>query len=198
MAPNVAHFLSVKQNIREKRHDKRQLTETKKNRVKRKMEILKEDEAIAKRERSKRDGTYKKGQNMDDGGADGYTAAELLAAAATPPAKRSKKSTTKSSKDVKCKHCFLLGHSRRTSSKCLMNKDRKLSKPVLPPESQAPMTLEEADRLACEDMNEMDQMDLANDDVSVDASLAMYEDAATWSDDEDDEDDETPLIAGQV
>jgi hypothetical protein len=48
MPPNVAHFLAMKQNIRVKRRNKRQLTETKKDRVKKKMAQLAVDEVIAK------------------------------------------------------------------------------------------------------------------------------------------------------
>jgi hypothetical protein len=185
MPPNVAHFLAVKQNIREKRHDKRQLKETKKERAKRKMEQLAADEVIAKKEKSKRDGTYKKGQNMEAEGADGYTAAELLAAAAAPP-KRNNKSR-KTNKDIVCKFCNLAGHSTRRSTKCLYNKDRETlaCMPTKAVAQDAPISLEEADRMAREDMLTMDAMDLDNDDVSVDASFALYEDAGTWTDDDD-------------
>jgi hypothetical protein len=54
--------------------------------------------------------------------------------------------------------------------------------------TNVPLTLEEHDRLAREDMLIVDAMDLDNDDVSVDASLAMYDDARDyWTDDEDED-----------
>jgi hypothetical protein len=66
MTDNILHFLELKENKRLKRLAKVKLTETKKDRLKNKHDKLREDTAIAQKERSKRDGTYKTGQNMDE------------------------------------------------------------------------------------------------------------------------------------
>jgi hypothetical protein len=187
--PNVSHFLAVKQNIREKRHDKRQLKETKKDRVKQKMEQLAADEVIAKREKAKRDGTYKRGQNMDAEGADGYTLEELLSAAAAPvPAPTIKRQSRNNNKNVVCPFCKLTGHSTRRSTKCLQHKANATLAGLQPTAAvvqATPISLEEADQIASEEMLTLDAQNLDNDDVSVDASFAFYEDAGTWTEDED-------------
>jgi hypothetical protein len=139
---------------------------------------------------------------MEANGADGYTAADLaaaeaLAAAATPPAKTQRKGR-KVNKDAVCPFCHLKGHSTKRSTQCLYHKDKEFLKDCEPPTPvlRVPMSLEEADRVAREDMIAMDAMDLDNDDVSVDVSLSLYEDAGTWSDDEDEDID--GLITGGV
>jgi hypothetical protein len=108
MDPCIAHYLSVKENIRIKRHAKNKLRKTKKARKERQYTSLREQEKIARKERSKHDGTYQTGQNMDEGGADGYTEAELLlAAAAAPPAK--KKAPPR--RTMTCPLCGKAGHT---------------------------------------------------------------------------------------
>jgi phosphopantothenate synthetase len=62
---------------RAKRIARSKMTDNKKKRVLNKNEVLKLDEAQARKERAKRDGTYKSGMNMDEGGEDGYIAADL-------------------------------------------------------------------------------------------------------------------------
>jgi hypothetical protein len=66
MTANVAHFLKVKGTKRINRLDKLKLPEKKRNRLKDKTEKLRKDTAVAIKERSKRDGTYKKAQGMAD------------------------------------------------------------------------------------------------------------------------------------
>lgn len=66
MTPNVLHFLKVKERNRVKQLDKIKTREMKKLRMKSKFDNLKKDEVIAKRERSKRDGSYRSGQNMGE------------------------------------------------------------------------------------------------------------------------------------
>jgi hypothetical protein len=64
MTPNIVHYLGAKDNNRNTRLEKIKSKETKKNKMKRKFKKLQEWETIARHERSKRDGTYKSGQNM--------------------------------------------------------------------------------------------------------------------------------------
>jgi hypothetical protein len=102
MTPNVLHFLQVKEMQREKRLANMKTTKAKKDRLKRKYFQLKEDELIARKERSKRDGTYKRGMNVSAGAADGYTEEDLLlAAAAAKPGRKVRV----------CPHCGLKGHT---------------------------------------------------------------------------------------
>lgn len=185
MPPDIQHFLAVKQNCRQKRRDKRKLKETKRNRVKRKYEKLAEDEACAKRDAAKRAGTYKRGQNMAAGGADGYTADDLdslLAKAAKKPRSAS------SRKEAICPFCKQKGHSTKRSSACLFykkteskGKPKDDNPPVASndPEAEAE---QEADASAAADLDNYESMDINNDDVSVDA--LVFHDADTWSSDE--------------
>jgi hypothetical protein len=125
MPPCISHFLSVKQVIRKKRQQKKKERKTKKERKEKYFVNLRLQEQQTKKAASKRDGTYKKGQNMEEGGADGYTLDELLAAAAAKPSVKRQ--------HVVCKHCKKAGHSTTRSKKCLLYKQ---AKPKLdPPES---------------------------------------------------------------
>jgi hypothetical protein len=180
MTPDIHHFLVTKQNSRQKRREKRKLKETKKDRVKRKYLKLAEDEACAKRDASKRAGTYKRGQNMADGGAEGYTPEELLAMATAKP-----KTIRQINKEAICPHCHKKGHSTKRSSACLFNK--KAAPKVEPMEDNEPTEQteeEQADANAAADLDNYESMDINNDDVSV-GSFALYEDAQTWSSDDE-------------
>jgi hypothetical protein len=64
----IRHFLELKENNQNKRLAKRKLVATKRDRKASKFQKLKEEEAKAARARAKRDGTYKSGGNMDEGG----------------------------------------------------------------------------------------------------------------------------------
>jgi hypothetical protein len=176
MPPDIHHFLVTKQNGRQRRREKRKLNQSKKDRVKRKYLKLAEDEACAKRDAAKRAGTYKKGQNMAEGGADGYTLDDLLAKATDKPQRKQRKVN----KNAVCPLCKLPGHTTKRSSACLFYKK-------LVPKGQAKddnPTEEEADASAAADLDDYEAMDINNDDVSI-GSLALYEDAGTWTDDED-------------
>jgi hypothetical protein len=102
--------------------------------MKKKYDELKNKKAIAKMERSKRkrEGTYKTGQNMAEGGLDGYTEEELLLAAAAqkPSRAQGRVKKNKDDKPVKCKHCNKEGHTTTRSHHCLLFKgtttDKKL------------------------------------------------------------------------
>jgi hypothetical protein len=77
MTENIIHFLEVKSNNRIKRLAKLKTKDKKNDRLKRKFQQLKDDTEVARKERSKRDGTYKKGMNMAEGNTDGYTEEDL-------------------------------------------------------------------------------------------------------------------------
>jgi hypothetical protein len=163
MTPNIIHFLEVKENQRRKRLVKLKTREAKRDRMKRKFDKLKEDEKIAKKERSKRDGTYRTGMNVASGAADGYTEQELLEAAKMKP-----KSTTRSRV---CPHCGLKGHTTKRSLKCL-----KHPSAIAPPvQADVPASNDIAD-----DLYRFDGMQL-DDDSDKDLE---FHDAETWSDSE--------------
>jgi hypothetical protein len=64
--PDVQYYLQSKESTRNKRLAKLRLKDTKKKRLKDKFERLKQHEVIARKERSKREGTYKSGIAMKD------------------------------------------------------------------------------------------------------------------------------------
>jgi hypothetical protein len=191
MTPDTQHFLSFKQNCRRKRHNNRQLKETKKKRMQAKYEKLKENEAAAKRDSAKHAGTYQPGQNMAAGGADGYTEEDLnnlLQAAAARPNKRPRKTSV-------CPFCKKTGHTTKRSSACLFHTKRDARKePVGKPkedttgQAEGPeeeaARVEQADASAAADLDGYEAMEI-NDDVSVDDSVLLYHDADTWSSDEE-------------
>jgi hypothetical protein len=102
--PDVQYYLQSKESTRKKRLDKLRLKDTKKNRLKKKYDQLKADEVIAKRERSKRDGTYQKG----------------IAMAGTSDEQGSqKRPRNKSRAGMVCPHCGKKGHTTIRSANCL-------------------------------------------------------------------------------
>jgi hypothetical protein len=125
MPPPVAHFLHIKQVNREKRQNKRQLRKSKQQRKDKYYESLRKNEQLARKEAFKQDGTFKKGQNMDEGGANGYTSEELLQEAARKPKNK------KSRKDLVCPHCKKTGHMTTRSKDCMFHKTG-------PPRKEAP------------------------------------------------------------
>jgi hypothetical protein len=106
LTPNVQHFLNVKDRNRQKRLAKIKTRDAKKERMKSKFDKLKLDEVVARKERSKRDGTYRSGQNMmDDIGDDDQQA--------------NRQQQKKPRKNVViCPHCGRKGHSTTRSKKC--------------------------------------------------------------------------------
>jgi hypothetical protein len=112
MTPNIVHFLEVKDKQRNRRLAKVKTRKAKRERMKRKFDRLRQDELVARKERSKRDGTYKTGMNVAAGASEGYTEAELLEAA------RKKRPNPK---NKVCPHCGLTGHTTKRSSKCKMH-----------------------------------------------------------------------------
>jgi hypothetical protein len=110
MTNNVKHFLRSRETTRARRLEKAKTKEQKKERLKRKYAQLVSDTAIAKKERSKRDGTYKAGQNMqsDTGYAD-----EDVGGNNNESNKRPKRATPT------CRSCGNKGHATSRSKKCL-------------------------------------------------------------------------------
>jgi hypothetical protein len=112
LTPNVAHYLNCKDNSRFKRLNKIKSKEVKSNRMQLRITKMKEDEVVAKRERSKRDGTYKTGQNMmpvqDD-------------VLQLPPKKKSRK-------DLVCNKCGKSGHATIRSRACNFYQPRAITR----------------------------------------------------------------------
>jgi hypothetical protein len=98
MTPNVVHYLKVKDRSWHKRLAKIKTNDFKKARLQARFTKQKEDEVVAKRERSKQDGTYKPGQNVLLDKADGGDEEQ----------QRPKKIHRK---DIVCKACGLKGHA---------------------------------------------------------------------------------------
>lgn len=119
VTPAVLHFLEVKDRNRQKSLDKQKLTETKKHRNKIKFEQLKEDERIAKIQRTKRDGVCKSGGHMLDGGFDADDKEE-----AQPKKKKARG-------PVICPLCKKKGHKTSKSELCTHNPDHPDFVPVL-------------------------------------------------------------------
>jgi hypothetical protein len=162
MTNNVAHFLEIKDKARSSRLYKLKTREKKKDRNKRHHAKLAEDTATAQKERDKRDGTYRRGMNMDPGGVDGYTQEDF-----DQPSKKKPRTV------ATCKHCGRKGHSTTRSKACLHHKQPAQQQQAAP----VPRPVEDD----ASDVSDWDAMPL-QDEVS-DADL--FEDAGTWSEDDD-------------
>jgi hypothetical protein len=156
MAKNVAYYLKSKEKHRVKRLEKLKTPAAKLHKNKRKLALLSENTKLAKKERHKRAGTYKKGMNLDDPFDE-----EAAAAAAAEKAKKKKK---KKDESVHCEYCGRNDHVQRRSKKCLAPKEtvkkyRKdgslLTGPPLPIE---PTSEAAADGLDQDDCSVMDGM----------------------------------------
>jgi hypothetical protein len=112
MTTDVEFYLESKDRTRSKRLAKIKTKDMKKKRVRKKFEQLKEDEAIARKERSKRDGTYQRGLNMQDSEVVGYTDSDLQQQAAAAKRRRQQRTT------VVCPHCGKKGHATKRSKQC--------------------------------------------------------------------------------
>lgn len=176
MTPNIVHFLEVKDKQRSKRLSTMKTNKAKRDRMKRKYLQLQEDEKIAKKERSKRDGTYKTGMNMAAGAADGYTEDDLLRAAARPP--------TRGRNNIVCPLCGLKGHSTKRSKKCLQNPARGTAGAAPPAASRAVAALTND---VADDLDRFDGMQLQDDPPSDPEDLMEFFDAGTWNSDDDDD-----------
>jgi hypothetical protein len=165
MTDNVKHFLSMRETSRSSRLNKIKLREMKNLRNLKKYETLKKDTLIAQKERAKRDGTYRRGMNMD--GED-----ELK-----QPARPRKKQRS----DVVCKHCQLVGHSTTRSKSCLFYKG--VGPPTNVPAAASVPTHAADDDDAKEDQGRIDWLPIEQEQDSDQDDL--FYDTGTWSGPED-------------
>jgi hypothetical protein len=172
MTSNVRHFLQVKEKTRAKRLHKIKTKQHKMLRMQQKHEQLRLDEVIAKKERAKREGTYKSGMNMDAGGVDGYTEQDLLQQQAR------KKRRTDNSNSI-CRHCGLQGHSTTRSRSCLHYKGNH---PATGPATGA--TVEQVPAEA-QDYYKYDDFPIQEDPPSDVEVKALEEDAGNCDSDDD-------------
>jgi hypothetical protein len=190
ITPNVMHFLQVKEGARTRRSKKCKEAETKKKRNERKMEACRKDERQAHVDRAKKEGTYRKGMNMDGDGVDGYTAEDLQQ---KQPARKKRKTNN----NVVCMHCRLTGHTTTRSRMCLKNKGNLATTGI--PQQPAAVLSEhvrdeqegDADDIeqlmldAAADTDRMDSFPLVPDEDEED-EYGEFQDAGTWTDSEDD------------
>jgi hypothetical protein len=99
---NVSYYLNLKENNRNKRLSKVKTRDAKLNKNKRKIERLKKDTLVAKMERRKRLGTYRRGMNLDDPEEE-----------VPEPARKKAAAVAKF-----CEYCGIKGHVTRRSTKC--------------------------------------------------------------------------------
>lgn len=147
MTADVEYYLGTKETTRSKRLAKLRTKEMKKNRLKNKFEQMKEDEVIARKERSKREGTYQRGINM----ADATEESDVR-----QPATKKKKSRSA----IVCPHCGKKGHTTTKSKQCLQYVaaiNNNNAPPVLPSDNNA---LDDGD--AAEDLDAFDSMQLVH------------------------------------
>jgi hypothetical protein len=104
---NVAYYLNTKEKTRVKRLAKVKTKEAKLIKNKRKYDKLADNVKIAKKELHKRQGTYRRGMNLDDPVGDVDNSAK-------PPAAKKSKSTSARF----CEYCGTKGHSTTRSGKC--------------------------------------------------------------------------------
>lgn len=169
MTPNILHFLAVKENKRMRRIAKVKLVESKKLRKESYFAKSKVDEAAAMKQRSKRDVTYKSGQNLDDVMEDddnGNTNA---------------RSRRKQQMAAVCKHCGKKGHSTTRSKKCLHHKDQRGTDATAATAAKLLADMDDAD-----EVDQLDSMPLVDDPPS-DMSLDDFQDCGTWSSDDEEE-----------
>jgi hypothetical protein len=126
---NVKHFLDKKDHKRNKRLAKIKMKATKKDRLKHKYQQLRDDTATARKERAKRDGTYRSGQNMAD--EDGE---EQEPARKRPATNR---------KNLTCKSCGLKGHATNRARAC-PNYSGTAAPVILVQEQQQQLTTDDA------------------------------------------------------
>jgi hypothetical protein len=169
VTPPIRHFLEMKQKNRQKRIQKRKQTATKKARKQLKFTKLKEEEAKAIRARHKRDGTYKSGGNLQDGGFE---------------------NTKKPAKGpIVCPHCGHKGHKTTRSKKCLANPSNPNYNPNLVPDAIRSAAsnkdaVNEVEELERADVDQMDSLPFMDDIPGVDFERDEFHDCGTWSEDD--------------
>jgi hypothetical protein len=173
--PNMLHYLEVKERNRNLRLSKRRTKTYKKDRKQNAWASLKEEEKKAINQRARREGKYRSGGNMQEGGFDGDD---------------DNKGKKKSRKDLVCPFCGLKGHTTKRSKNCLLNEknpnyvgDKKM--PAVT--TSDPATEEEEERMAADDIDDMDAMPLDNDNAPEHFVFEEdeFHDTGTWSEDDD-------------
>jgi hypothetical protein len=160
MTSNIAYYLELRESNRRKRLDKVKTKDAKLKKNKHKMEKLAKDTRIAKMELHKRQGTYRRGMNLDGPVED---------ATAGPPPTKVKPSGASAGKF--CEYCGKKGHVTTRSNKCAAK------------ESTTKKFRKEDGSLLSHDPTPIGEACLAQDDC--DAMDAMPFDAAYDSDDDD-------------
>jgi hypothetical protein len=118
---NVEHYLEHKESNRIKKLAKVKTSTAKKDKNKRKYENLKAHTIIAKKEHHKREGTYRKGMNMDDPYGELLNGQEDQEAGKKQPAsKRAKKAVGY------CQYCGKSDHLTKRSKNCKAGLDARI------------------------------------------------------------------------
>jgi hypothetical protein len=187
LSPNILYYLQLKEKNRAKRLTKVKTAEAKKNKNKRKYDNMARDVKIAKMELHKRQGTYRRGMNLDDPDDESNI----------PPA-AAKKKKTGSSKNY-CEYCGVKGHVTTRSAKCtakdsVVKRFRKedgallsADLPPLPPstEDETGELLTAETLLAQRDCELMDSLpfDAEYESDADDLAAALLEDCGSDDDD---------------
>lgn len=116
MSPVVEHYLRLQSQYRDARIAKGKTAEGKKNRVDKYHNRLMEKTVVAKREKAKREGTYKTGMGINGG----YTEEELSKAQELYPKEfqQAARRQSNNKKAAKCPFCERPGHVTRRSAAC--------------------------------------------------------------------------------
>lgn len=186
MTPNVLHFLKVKERQRRQRIDKCKTSKYKRTRNKRKFDDMRNYEAIAKKERAKRDGTYQSGQNVASGTVDGYTEEEIAAAA-----EDSKMPAQKKPRQIPtCSSCGKKGHATSRSKQCIHNIHNSNYIPVFVAQPPQVASMPEQDDLGdLDDVDQLDSIPLTRMEEHSDNAEEEFFECNTFSDEDDDEEE---------
>ena len=196
LTPNISHFLTVKDKACSERLAAMKTTAAKKERNKRKYLKLKKDTELAKKEREKREARYQTGINLTGEDEDDDE----------QPTRKRRKVVPAAVRVCQHPYCKRKGHSTTRSKKRLANPDR-LKRLGLEAEcaaaiqaaataaTTAPDTNQSANlnsnRDAADDVGRYDAMPF--DATPDDSDLDLFQDAGTWSEDEDGN-----IIAGAI
>jgi hypothetical protein len=209
---NIAHYLRVKENTRVKRLVKIRTKDHKLAKNQHKRDKLKADTKVAKTEFLRREGTYKKGMNLDDPygelHADGNNEDDEYQR--KPAARRNNNNSAR----LYCEFCGRKGHATTKHRKCTAeaNADRKYRREDGSLLALPPVDLEDDDEMnddaflmptaLMNDDHEIDchENDLIPFDTEVqgqyDSDMDLFHDTNTWEDDSDEE--AMPLRTGEV
>jgi hypothetical protein len=208
MTENFAHYLRLKENNRVKRIAKTKTKEAKLSKNTNKRNKLQADTRIAKTEYMRREGTYRKGMNMDDPFGELMAAEEDNRKAAAKGNKRTYTATSKF-----CEYCGKKGHATNKHKKCTATlqcpkkykrDDGSLLVLALPSvldddndDFVLPASILDDDHMIDCDANDMLPFDheVQNDDD--DSDMDLFHDTTTWSEDEPDEPD-GPVGTGAI